>query len=101
MRYSYGITAALLAGGATVSLITGVPAGAQVAQNDDRQIGAIVPRAGAPASFADLTEQLAPAVVNISTRQRITVSANPFEGTPFEDLFGNRGGGQPTTREAQ
>ncbi|HWK41289.1 MAG TPA: Do family serine endopeptidase [Croceibacterium sp.] len=104
MRYSYGITAALLAGGAAVSLITGFPAGAQVAQNDDRQINRIVPLAGAPASFADLTEQLAPAVVNISTRQRITVNANPFAGTPFEDLFGQRGGGgggQPTTREAQ
>jgi periplasmic serine protease, Do/DeqQ family len=101
VRYSYGITAALLAGGAAVSLITGVPAGAQVAQNDERQISGIVPRSGAPASFADLTEQLAPAVVNISTRQQITVNANPFAGTPFADLFGNRGSGQPTTREAQ
>jgi serine protease Do len=63
----------------------------------------VVPRAGAPESFAELTEQLAPAVVNISTRQRIQVEANPFAGTPFADLFGNRGGGaqQPTTREAQ
>jgi serine protease Do len=63
----------------------------------------VVPRAGAPESFAELTEQLAPAVVNISTRQRIQVEANPFAGTPFEGLFGNRGGGpqQPTTREAQ
>ena len=78
VRYSYGITAALLAGGAAISLITGQPAGAQVAQNDDR----VVPRAGAPASFADLTEQLQPAVVNISTRQRITVNANPLAGTP-------------------
>lgn len=100
MRYSYGITAALLAGGAALSLATGFPAGAQVAQNDAREIGQVVPRAGAPASFADLTEQLAPAVVNISTRQQITVNANPFAGTPFADLFGNRGG-QPTTREAQ
>ena len=52
VRYSYGITSALLAGGAAISLITGQPAGAQVAQNDDR----VIPRAGAPASFADLTE---------------------------------------------
>jgi serine protease Do len=101
VRYSYGITAALLTGGAAISLITGQPAGAQVAQNDARQMSTVVPRAGAPASFADLTEQLQPAVVNISTRQRITVSANPFAGTPFADLFGNRGGGQQTTREAQ
>lgn len=101
VRYSYGITAALLTGGAAISLITGQPAGAQVAQNDARQMSTVVPRAGAPASFADLTAQLQPAVVNISTRQRITVSANPFAGTPFADLFGNRGGGQQTTREAQ
>lgn len=100
VRYSYGITTALLAGGAAISLITGFPAGAQVAQNDDQQISRVVPRAGAPESFADLTEQLQPAVVNISTRQRITVNTNPFAGTPFADLFGSQGG-QPTTREAQ
>lgn len=107
MRYSYGITAALLASGAAISLATGVPAGAQVAQNDTRPMAQIVPRAGAPTTFADLTQQLAPAVVNISTRQRITVTQNnPFSGTPFEGLFGNRQGGgngqgQPQTREAQ
>jgi serine protease Do len=116
VRYSYGITAALLAGGAVISLVTGVPAGAQVAQNDAAEMRGVVPRAGAPASFAELTEQLAPAVVNISTRQRVQVEANPFAGTPFEGLFGNRGGPggpsspafpqqqqqqQPTTREAQ
>ncbi|MEO6041474.1 MAG: Do family serine endopeptidase [Croceibacterium sp.] len=108
MRYSYGITAALLTGGAAISLITGWPAGAQVAQNDARPMANVVPRAGAPASFADLTAQLAPAVVNVSTRQRITTTAttNPFTGTPFEGLFGNPGGGNggggtPTTREAQ
>jgi serine protease Do len=64
-----------------------------------------VPRAGAPESFADLTAHLQPAVVNISTRQRIQVPTqqNPFAGTPFEGLFGNRGGNQaqPATREAQ
>ena len=102
MRYAYGVTSALLLGGATISLITGQPAGAQVAQNDDARITAVTPRAGAPASFADLTEQLAPAVVNISTRQRVEVqSSNPFAGTPFEGLFGERQQGQPTTREGQ
>ncbi|KPL69412.1 protease [Erythrobacter sp. SG61-1L] len=91
-------------GGAAVSLITGHPAGAQVAQNNESQMQHVVPRAGAPASFADLTEQLQPAVVNISTRQRITVNTSPFAGTPFGDLFGGltpRGGGVPQTREAQ
>jgi serine protease Do len=103
VRYSYAVTTALLLGGAALTLVTGHPAGAQVAQNDNSQMAKVVPRAGAPASFADLTAQLQPAVVNISTRQKITVSQNnPFAGTPFEDLFGNQGGsGQPISREAQ
>lgn len=102
MRYAYGITTALLVGGATLSLATGYPAGAQVAQNDAQQMQTVVPRAGAPASFADLTQQLAPAVVNISTRQRVQVqNANPFAGTPFADLFGGGNQGGPQTREAQ
>lgn len=100
VRYSYGITSALLAGGAAISLITGMPAGAQVAQNDDSHMSRVVPRAGAPASFADLTAQLQPAVVNISTRQRIAVDNNPFAGSPLAELFSNKGG-QPATREAQ
>ena len=105
MRYAYGLTTALLLGGSALSLTTGFPAGAQVAQNDAQQMQALTPRAGAPASFADLTQQLQPAVVNISTRQRIKVQANnPFAGTPFADLFGGgqgQGGGGGQTREAQ
>lgn len=106
MRYAYGVTSALLLGGATLSLLTGLPAGAQVAQNDAQRMEAITPRAGAPASFADLTHQLQPAVVNISTRQKVKVQgggggANPFAGTPFEGLFGGGEPQAPTTREAQ
>ena len=103
MRYAYGVTTALLLGGAALSLATGLPAGAQVAQNDAQQMQSMVPRVGAPASFADLVHQLQPAVVNISTRQKIQVqTANPFAGTPFADLFGDQGGnGGPATREAQ
>ena len=107
MRYAYSVTSALLLGGAAISLATGYPAGAQVAQNDDSQMARVVPRAGAPTSFADLTAQLQPAVVNISTRQRIEVqanNANPFAGTPFEGLFGRRGGSgqqEPQYREGQ
>lgn len=106
MRYSYSITSALLLGGAAVSLITGIPAGAQVAQNDQMRMEGVVPRAGAPASFADLTAQLQPAVVNISTRQSITVDqqqqANPFEGTPFGQFFRPRqqAPSGPRTQEA-
>ena len=100
MRYAYGVTAALLLAGSALTLATGFPAGAQVAQNDQSEMNQMVPRAGAPASFADLTHQLQPAVVNISTRQRVQVDANPFAGTPFADLFGGGGGGG-RTREAQ
>lgn len=105
VRYAYSVTSALLVGGAAISLATGYPAGAQVAQNDDSRISNVVPRAGAPASFAELTEQLQPAVVNISTRQRVEVQAggNPFAGTPFEGLFGRRGQQEqePQFREGQ
>lgn len=106
MRYAYGLTSALLVGGAAISLVGGFPAGAQTAQNEGVKMERVVPRAGAPESFADLTEQLQPAVVNIATRQRIEVQArnNPFAGTPFADLFNRRNGDgstAPQTREAQ
>ncbi len=65
----------------------------------------------APASFADLAERLSPAVVNISTAQKVDrpsfgPRAGPDvpEGTPFEDFFkdffdrrGGRGGNEPRT----
>jgi serine protease Do len=103
VRYVYGLSSALLVGGAAISLITGSPLGAQVAQNDDAVMNQVVPVAGAPASFADLTAQLQPAVVNIATRQRVEVQNNPFAGTPFAELFNRRQGGgqQPQTQEAQ
>ena len=115
MRYAYAITAALLAGGAAATFTMQQPVGAQVAQNAGSQ--AHGPIAG-PGSFADLAARLQPAVVNISTTQRIKVqqAQNPFAGTPFDDLFkqfnggggdddSNNGGGsskdgKPQTREA-
>ena len=39
---------------------------------------------GAPMSFADLTAKLAPAVVYISTKQRVPVKSQP---DPFEEFF--------------
>ena len=100
MRYAYAITAALLAGGATATMVLQQPLGAQVAQNAPREIAAATPRPGAPLSFADLAAKLQPAVVNISTRQKIQVqNSNPFAGTPFGDMFGG-GDSQPVTREA-
>ncbi len=105
MRYAYGITAALLLGGTAATLALQSPGGAQTAQNEPGAIAAATPRAGAPMSFADMTERLQPAVVNISTTQRVEVNSggNPFAGTPFGDLFGDAqpNGGRPITREAQ
>ena len=69
VRYAYGVAAALLIGGSAFSLATG-PVGAQVAQNAP---AAMAPRPGAPPSFSDLVQRLQPAVVNISTRQRVPV----------------------------
>ncbi|KQM86953.1 protease [Sphingomonas sp. Leaf23] len=106
MRYAYAITSALLLGGAAATLTLN-PSDAQTAQNEPGAINAVsAPRAGAPMSFADMVTRLSPAVVNISTTQRITVQqqANPFSGTPFEQFFGGRGGGggaTPRTQEAQ
>lgn len=107
MRYAYAITGALLLSGAAAAMTLEPPAG-QVAQNEPGVIAAAAPKAGAPMSFADMVATLQPAVVNISTTQRVTVQqpTNPFAGTPFGDLFGqfnggDQGGGQPITREAQ
>ena len=105
MRYAYAITAALLAGGTAATLTLQQPVGAQVAQNAPGAINA-APRDGAPMSFADLAARLQPAVVNISTTQKIQIkSGNAFAGTPFEELFRRFGGGtddsgRPITREA-
>ena len=79
VRYAYGVATALLLGGTAFSLATG-SAGAQVAQNAP---AAMAPR-GAPQSFADLAAKLQPAVVNISTRQRIPVRT---QSDPLEEFF--------------
>jgi serine protease Do len=102
VRYAYAITTALLLGGAAATMTMQQPLGAQTAQNEPGTIAAATPRPGAPMSFADLATRLQPAVVNISTTQRVEVSTNPFAGTPFGGLFGDRGGGtgRPVTREA-
>jgi serine protease Do len=105
VRYAYGVAMALLLGGTAFSLTTG-QAGAQVAQNAPSQLA---PRPGAPMSFADLAARLQPAVVNISTKQRVPVRT---QSDPFEEFFrrfdptvppsggGGSGGAQPRTREA-
>ena len=45
MRYVYGITSALLAGGTALALVTQSPVGAQVAQNEKSEIAKAVPEA--------------------------------------------------------
>ncbi|MGQ0558711.1 MAG: trypsin-like peptidase domain-containing protein, partial [Sphingosinicella sp.] len=82
MRYVYGVTAALLLGGAAATL-TLDGAGAQPAQNEP---GTIVPRPGVPGSFADLVERLGPAVVNISTRQSVQMRQQRVP-PGFEEFF--------------
>ena len=91
MRYAYGVAMALLLGGTTFSLATG-QAGAQVAQNAPGT-SALAPRPGAPMSFADLVAKLQPAVVNISTKQRIPVRS---QADPFEEFFRQFGQNPPT-----
>ena len=93
MRYAYGVAMALLLGGTAFSVATG-QAGAQVAQNAPT---AMVPRPGAPTSFADLAARLQPSVVYISTKQRIPVRR---QVDPFEEFF-RRFGGQPPQAPGQ
>jgi serine protease Do len=100
VRYTYGLTTALLLGGASLSLTTGFPVDAQVPKNFFLN----TPRDGAPSSFANLIKKVQPAVVNISTRQKVKVeNANPLAGTPFGDMFGapQTQGQEGQTREAQ
>ncbi len=105
MRYAYAITAGLLIAGTAATMTLPTPLGAQVAQNEPGAIQPMTaPRAGAPMSFADMVAKLQPAVVNISTKQKVQVSqgGNPFAGTPFEGMFNApKTDSRPITREGQ
>jgi serine protease Do len=102
VRYAYAITTALLLGGAATTMVLQPAANAQTAQNEPGAISAAAPKAGAPMSFADMVAKLQPAVVNISTKQKVQVQA---QANPFNQLFGipDQGGGDgaPVTREGQ
>ncbi len=93
VRYAYGVATALLVGGTAFSLATG-QAGAQVAQNAP---AAMAPR-GAPMSFADLAARLQPAVVNISTKQRVPVRA---QADPLQEFLRRFGGPEGQQAEPQ
>jgi serine protease Do len=97
VRYVYGITAALLLGGAAATLTVG-PVGAQTAQNEPGTISAATPRPNAPMSFADLAARLQPAVVNISTKQTIQVR-NQQLPPGFEEFFRRFGAPVPDSNE--
>ena len=105
MRYAYAITTALLIGATAGTTLIQTPSVAQsgAAQNEPGAIQVASPRSGAPSSFADMVARLQPAVVNISTTQKVTVTpTNPFAGTPFGELFGRgQGTDRPITREGQ
>jgi len=98
VRYVYGVTAALLIGGAAATLTIG-PVGAQTAQNEPGSIAPATPRPGAPMSFADLADRLSPAVVNISTKQSITVNRQQTLPPGFEEFFRRFGGRVPGVPE--
>jgi serine protease Do len=93
VRYAYGVATALLIGGSAFSIASG-PVGAQVAQNAPQ---AMAPR-GAPQSFADLAAKLQPAVVNISTKQRVAVRR---QADPFEEFFRRFGAPVPQNPQQQ
>jgi serine protease Do len=84
MRYAYAVTTALLLGGTAATLALQSPATSQMpADGRDVKLTS-APAPGAPMSFADLAARLQPAVVNITTKQKITV------GTAFDPSTGDQ-----------
>jgi len=80
VRYAYSFTAALLLAGSSLALINGNSATAQAISTSPVSFSGKAPN-GAPDSFADLTDALQPAVVNIQTKKEVTVrSGNPLFG---------------------
>lgn len=98
VRYVYGVTAALLLGGTGLALASQ----SSIAQDlpslvapATMQATSVVPRAGAPNSFADMVERLQPAVVNISTKAKVPVAIeiDPFSGSRRPVVQNMEGGG--------
>ena len=110
MRIFNRLLPALLVASSVAALapaLAQTPVVAQPAQNAVPPAVAISPPGGAPRSFADLTSRLAPAVVNVSTTQKVPVGKMRGlpPGSPLEELFRKfqeqQGeAGEPVTREA-
>ena len=107
------VPAALVLGGAafvfmpTLAQTPAPVAATATAQNAAPPAVAIMPPGGAPRSFADLTARLAPAVVNVSTTQKVEVGKlrGGAPSSPLEEMFRRfqeqqGDNGEPVTREA-
>ena len=106
-----GLSAALLAG-TTLGAVMIAPA---ISQTAGEAPIAIQQPLGAPVTFADLVEQVSPAVVSVNVVSETEVEVPPnmeeffefFRNRPgFEDYFGDRGGNSdddddPQTRESR
>lgn len=81
----------------TTTVATASPARAELLDKAKEALSiaktTVAPQAGAPTSFADLSERLLPAVVNISSSQKMEQPEDYPElpefppGSPFEDFF--------------
>jgi len=101
---SPGLLGALLLG-AAFALVQVLPAFAQDSATQTAAAEAIVmsPDENRPLTFADLFDQVSPAVVNITTTTLVAAPTVPQgvvpEGSPFEDFFSN-GDGTPRRSQA-
>ena len=99
VRYVYAVTAATLLGGTALALASpssvAQEAFSSLVAPATQQSTSIVPRAGAPTSFADMVERLQPAVVNISTKAKVPVAIqiDPFSGRRSPVVREQEGGG--------
>lgn len=112
MRIGYALAGAglIFSSAATLAIVQPAQADAQAAQNAVITQPAEAPR-GAPASFADLVARLQPAVVNISTTQKVELPQRGQGRDAIEEMFrrfyglpeGGNGGnqGEAITREAR
>lgn len=104
-----------LSAGVAAVIATAIPVVAQTAMAPAPATASTItplaaPPRGAPMSFADLTARLQPAVVNISTTQKVQVGGGMpglrfGPGSPLDELFRRfqeqqGDDGQPVTREA-